>query len=165
MTPATRADAGLKVIVRYKLVKAVAEIVLGLLLLLTSARLLGDLRELALMLREHATEAWSLALAGRMVRAATGRHVAVVGVASLLDGVSSSVEGWALHRRYRWSRWLVVIATGCLLPFEGVELVRRVTAGRIAFLFVNAAIVLFLLRHRVAPRTQHVRWEFEPGHG
>ena len=53
-------------------------------------------------------------------------------------------EGWALHRRFRWAPWLVVVATGSLLPFEVVELVRRPHALRLAVFVVNLTIVCYL---------------------
>jgi uncharacterized membrane protein (DUF2068 family) len=142
---------GLRLIVGYKLVKALAELLLGVVLLFLGLAGLADhLQAVALSFRHHAAEAWSIALADRLVRAATERNLLVVALASILDGVVSSVEGWALHRRYGWSRWLVVGATACLLPFEVAALVRHLTAGRIALLSMNALIVVYLVLRRVA---------------
>jgi uncharacterized membrane protein (DUF2068 family) len=61
-----------------------------------------------------------------------------------LDGVLTLCEGWALHRRFAWSPWLVVVATGSLLPFEVVELVRRPHAVRLVIFVVNLTIVCYL---------------------
>jgi uncharacterized membrane protein (DUF2068 family) len=143
-----RGDPALRWIVGYKLVKAAAEIVIGLLLLLGSAQVIHELRELAASVRAHATAAWSIALAEWLVRAETGRNLAIVGAASLFDGAFSLVEGWALHRGFRWGRWLVIVATSGLLPFELVALLRHVTVGRLALLLANVLIVLVLLRRR-----------------
>lgn len=141
---------GLKLIVGYKFVKASAECLFaGVMLVLGTTNVTADLRAIALSMQHHATEAWSLALAGRFVQAATRRTVVVVVVAASLDGVLSYAEGWVLHRRYRWSRWLVVGATLSFLPFEIIELARRLSAGRVALLIVNVLIVVYLLRHRV----------------
>ena len=137
---------GLRLIVGYKMVKAVAEIALAV--VLVSVALAGGahvLREFAMRVREHATAAWSVALAQRLVRAATGRHLQVAALASLLDGVFSGIEGWALHRRFAWSRWLIVGATSALVPFEIVSLVHRHSAGRLALLCLNVVIVVYLV--------------------
>jgi uncharacterized membrane protein (DUF2068 family) len=145
------APVGLRLIIGYKFVKAAVELLPGALLLsLGAAGLTGDLKALALFLRHHATEAWSIALAERLVHVTTQRHVIVVAVAALLDGALTFIEGYALHRRYRWSRWLVIGATSCSLPVEVVALVLRPTGGRMLLLFVNVSIVLYLLKRRVA---------------
>ena len=138
--------SGLSFIVGYKLVKAVAEIVLAIVLVTVAfAGGAHALREFATRIREHATAAWSIALAERLVRAATGRHLQVAALASFLDGVFSFIEGWALHRRFAWSRWLIVGATSALVPFEIVSLVHRHSAGRFVLLCLNAAIVVYLV--------------------
>lgn len=142
------AGAGLGIIVGYKLVKAVIEITFGLAFLFLASRMTNELHQLALHFREHATAAWSIALAERLGRAATARHVHVVALASLFDGMLSVVEGWALHRRRRWGALLVIGATSCLLPFEIASLVRHVTGGRVVLLLVNALIVTYLVRRR-----------------
>jgi uncharacterized membrane protein (DUF2068 family) len=151
VTERLAADGGLKLIVGYKFVKAALELLPGALLLSRGAAgLTGDLQALAMFLRHHATEAWSIALAERLVHATTQRHVLVVAVAALLDGAFTFVEAYALHRRYRWSRWLVIGATSCSLPVEVVALVLHPTAGRMLLLFVNLLIVLYLLQRRVS---------------
>jgi uncharacterized membrane protein (DUF2068 family) len=68
--------------------------------------------------------------------------VLVVAVAVIVDGTVTLVEGWALHGRYRWSRWLVVATTSSLLPIEVVTLVRHPSAGRVMLVLVNALIVV-----------------------
>jgi len=142
--------AGLGFVVGYKLVKGAAQVLVGLsLLILPRAALTDELRAFALTLRHHATEAWSIAVAGRLLRATTARHLIVVAVAILLDGLFSLVEGWALHRRFRWSRWLIVGATSCLLPFEIVAIFRHPGLGRIALFVVNLLMIAYLARTTV----------------
>lgn len=147
----TEQALGVRLIVGYKLLKALAELALAALLL--SAGAAEEVRQLASALRDHATAAWSIALADQLVHVASGRHLMVVALASIADAIFSAFEGWALHRRYSWSRWLIVIATGCLLPFEVAALVRRFTAGRVVLLIINALIVAYLARRRVARET------------
>lgn len=143
------ADLGLRVIVGCKFMKSAVELAAGaLLLILPTARIQGALRILALGLGEHATEAWSRALAGVLVRATTPRHIELIAAALVLDGLISAFEGWSLRTGYRWGQWLVILATSAILPFEVVGLVRRFSAWRIVILLANGAIVMYLL-HRL----------------
>jgi uncharacterized membrane protein (DUF2068 family) len=138
---------GLSLIVGYKLAKAGVELLLGVLVLsLASAGHTHALHSVVTALRNHATEAWSIAAAQWLANAATGRHLRVVALAAFLDAVLSLVEGWSLHRRYPWSRWLIVGATSCLLPFEAVALVHHLRAGRVAIMVVNLLLVGYLIR-------------------
>ena len=57
----------------------------------------------------------------------------------------TALEGWALHRRFRWAPWLVVVAGSTLIPFEVVELARRPRPGRVAILVVNLVIIAYLV--------------------
>jgi uncharacterized membrane protein (DUF2068 family) len=139
--------------VAYKLVKAAIELLLGLILLVLVARVTHGLGDLVRGIRDHATAAWSLALADDLARVVTRRHVVVVALASILDGFVSSFEGWALHKRYAWSEWLVVAATSCFVPFELGALARHVTGGRVLLLCGNALIVAYLAR-RLSRRTK-----------
>lgn len=123
------APVGLRLIIGYKFAKAAVELLPGALLLsLGAAGLTGDLKALALFLHRHATEAWSISLAQHLVHATTQRNVLVVAVAALLDGALTLIEAYALHRRYRWSRWLVIGTTSCSLPVEVVACDSRADA-------------------------------------
>ncbi len=90
---------------------------------------------------------------------ATPRRLHLAAVALVLDAALTIVEGWALRRRHWWGPWLVVFASGGLLPFEVVQLVRHPHVGRLMVLVVNAAIVAYLVwrvrierRQATAPR-------------
>lgn len=149
-----RDAVGLRLIVGYKFVKAGAELLLGALLLsFAAAGLAEELRAVALSARDHATAAWSVRLAEWLMNTATARNLRVVALASLLDGAWTLFEGWALHRRFWWSGWLVVVATASLFPFEAIAIARHARAGRIAIMALNVVIVAYLVRSRVrAPR-------------
>ena len=67
-------------------------------------------------------------------------------VALLADGVVSLIEGWALLHGRWWGPWLVVVATGALLPWEIWELIARPTWIRGALFVINLAVVAYLLR-------------------
>ena len=112
-----------------------------------------SVREDIASLSRHVTSAWSLQVSGLVARAASPHTVELTIGALLLDGVLTLCEGWALHRRFAWAPWLVVIATGSLLPFEVVELVRRPDAVRLMVFVVNVIIVCYL----AARATREVR--------
>ena len=144
-------DLGLRLIVGYKLGEGAAQSILGVVGLSRAAALTDDLRRVAHFIRAHAVEAWSIKLAERLLALASDRAVRIAALALLLDGAVSFVEGWALHRRFWWSDWLVVAATAALLPFEAHALVHHATIGRLLLLVVNALIVAYLLARRLRP--------------
>jgi uncharacterized membrane protein (DUF2068 family) len=138
-------DAGVRLIVAYKLAKAVVQLLLATLLIgLGLSGYLDHARELALALRERLVHVWSLRAAELLLRALTGRALHWTAGALAIDGLISYVEGWALRRGYRWAPWLVVGATGALLPLELVELIARPWLSRACLLLLNAAIVIYL---------------------
>ena len=60
-----------------------------------------------------------------------------------------TVEGFGLWFQKRWAEWLTIVATTSFIPFEILEVIRRATAFRIAFLAANVAIVIYLVWRRV----------------
>jgi uncharacterized membrane protein (DUF2068 family) len=153
--PAGRA-LGVRLIVLYKAVKAVAEIALAIgLVALAAGGELDRVHELSHQLREHVASRWSLG-AGRALAALLSRrglHLVELGLA--LDGAISAVEGWSLWRGYRWGRWLVVFATATPLPLEVAEIARTHRLSRAVLAALNLAVVLYLARdlrrHEAAP--------------
>jgi uncharacterized membrane protein (DUF2068 family) len=53
-------------------------------------------------------------------------------------------EGIGLAMRRRWAEYLIVFATGLLIPYEAWEVVHKVTLLRVAGLALNIAIVAYL---------------------
>ena len=137
-------ERGLAVIIAYKLGKgglwlALAAAILVLMHMGLSHRLLG----LAAHLRLHA-RAWSLRLAELLVTAATRRGLWTITVALVADGSFSLIEGWALWTGQVWGKWLVVVSTGALLPFEVAAFVKHPHAVRAALFVLNLVIVVYL---------------------
>jgi len=71
-------------------------------------------------------------------------------------------EGTGLLFRKRWAEWLTIVATSSLMPFEVYELLKEFTAVRLLALFVNAAVVLYLVylvrqKGPGSPREESVR--------
>jgi uncharacterized membrane protein (DUF2068 family) len=141
-----RLATGVKIIVAYKSVKALIEVLLAVALpALILAGAAEHLHSLALALRHHMVSAWSMSLANLLVAVTTDRHLALTAVALALDGLLTFVEAWSLWRGYAWGAWLVVIATSSLIPFEIWELVRERRMGRLLLVIVNAIVAIYLI--------------------
>ena len=138
-------DRGLRLIIVYKLAKAAAEMLVAALLSVVLMTGHGDWGlDLAIALRRHVTGAWSLRLTELLVAAATPHTIELTIFALFLDSVWTLGEGWVLYRRFVWAPWLVVIATGSMLPFEVFELARRLRLGRLLIFLINVSVVWYL---------------------
>ena len=141
----TRA-AGLEAIILYKLIKAVAEALAGIAALVAiymGAEALAA--SLAQMLLDHATHEWALELAQLIEFAGTRHNLHLVVFAAFADAGLSAVEGLALRAGRWWAPWLVVVATGTLLPWEIAEIVRHPHWSRVLLLVLNLAMLIYLL--------------------
>jgi uncharacterized membrane protein (DUF2068 family) len=56
-----------------------------------------------------------------------------------------TVEGTGLILGYHWAEYLVIVATGSLIPFEIYEIARKFTLVRVALFIINVAIVIYLI--------------------
>ena len=145
---AHKRPAGLEAIIVYKLCKAVLEALLGVAAVILIAHgAEAGAATLAEVLLEHVAGGWALKAATLIVVAATSGHVKFIAVAAFADAVLSAVEGLALRAGRWWAPWLVVIATGALLPWELWELARNPKVGRAVILLANLAVVAYLLRN------------------
>ena len=144
---AVASPVGVSVIVLYKLAKAGVQLTLAaVLLVLMAAGLTNELHEFISRLAKHATSAWSIALAKALVQVTTKSGVYLATAALVADAGLSFFEGWSLHRRFWWAPWLIVIATGTLLPFELVHIVRHPHVGRVLLFVANLVVVAYLTR-------------------
>jgi len=148
-------ERGLVVIITYKLAKGGLWLVLAAVIAVMARMGLGDdLMGLAAHLRHHAG-AWSLELADLLMKAGTVRGLWIIVIALVADGALSLFEGWALVHGHWWGPWLVVVASGSLLPFELIAFVRHLHMVRLAVLLVNVAIVVYLARKALRERASH----------
>ncbi len=149
---------GIRLIVAYKAVKAVAEFGLAVVLAIAAARgEIDALRRLAVHLESNVAGRWSVLAGHALAKLVSQRGVHLVELGLALDGVSSAFEGWSLWRGYWWGPWVVVVATGSPLPVEIVEIVRKPTVVRAVIALVNVLVVAYLARrivHRRRERTQ-----------
>ena len=149
-------DEGVRLIVTYKVVKAAAQLLFALILFATVLTgHAGAIAELATFVRHHVSGAWAVKLASTLLTFVTPRHVALTALALLLDGVLGAVEGWALHTGREWGEWLVVVASGALVPYEAYELFEHPRAGRALLMVANIAVVAYLARRALRRRRAH----------
>lgn len=144
--PRAPRERGLRLIITYKLAKGVAQCLVAAALVAMMALGYGpEVVHLAAQVRHHASAAWSVRLANFLVALASPHRLWEVVLAFVLDGVFTIFEGVSLVRGWWWGPWLVVIATGSLLPFEIVALIEHRHAGRLVLLIINVAIVAYLV--------------------
>jgi uncharacterized membrane protein (DUF2068 family) len=135
-------------IIAYKLGRAILSVVGGVGgLVLVGSGLSEPLQRSAGVIHDHAVSALALWLTGLVVSAVEPKHLAIISVALVFDAALLFVEGWALYKGRWWGAWLVVVASGALVPFELVALVRHPAGGRALLVLVNGAIVAWLARH------------------
>jgi uncharacterized membrane protein (DUF2068 family) len=146
-------DPGVTAIIAYKLTKAWLEAGVGVLavyLLIRGAE--AGAASLAEFVLEHVARDWAVSAATLIVEGATSGHVKFIAAAAFADAALSAVEGLALRANRWWAPWLVVVATGSLLPWEVFELVQRPSWPRAVILVLNIAVVAYLLREVIRER-------------
>jgi uncharacterized membrane protein (DUF2068 family) len=142
-----RRDAGLRVITAYKLVKGCISLAGALALAVTIlTHHAHAIDSWATALAHHMTRAWSLELAHLLQGIVQPKRLWLATGALAVDGALTTIEGWALHHGKRWGEWLVVVASGSLLPFEIIAIARGVHVWRVAAFLLNAVIVWYLAR-------------------
>jgi uncharacterized membrane protein (DUF2068 family) len=55
------------------------------------------------------------------------------------------LEGTGLALRQRWAEYVTIISTSSLIPIEVYEIVKQYSALKVAFLLINAAVVVYLI--------------------
>lgn len=142
-----KTTVGIRVIIVYKSIKACVQ--LGLVLLIVALAPFGlteRLHEYAHVVRHHLTHAWSIRLADLLLRSATPHALKITLAALVGDGLLTTLEAWSLTHGHWWGPWLVVVATGSLLPFELVHFGHGPRASRLLLFAVNLLIVVYLAR-------------------
>jgi uncharacterized membrane protein (DUF2068 family) len=157
-------DLGVRLIVLYKVAKAVLEIAFAVgLVVLAATGEIETLRDLAHQLRENLASRWSLLL-GHALAALTKHRVHLLEIGLALDGVVSAIEGWALWRGYRWGAWLVVVATASPLPLEVVAIAHSHRPWRVLLAAVNIVVVVYLARQIARSRSAVAMAVAAPAH-
>ncbi len=137
---------GLRLIALYKFAKSILLVVAALALLqLLAPGAAARFGDWAARLPVAAERRLAVQLVGTLTGHGPGRLHLVAGM-SLAFATLFAAEGTGLWLRRRWGGYLTVIATGCGLPVECWELVRRPTWLAAGALLANAAILVYLVR-------------------
>lgn len=75
----------------------------------------------------------------------TDEKLWLVAVGCVAYSIVRFVETYGLWHARAWAEWFAFAAGSVYLPFEVYELIRKVTAIRLAILLLNLAIVLYML--------------------
>ncbi len=92
----------------------------------------------------------------RVIAAITGvdrTHLRAIEAGTFFYALLHLVEGTGLILERTWAGYLVVVATGSLIPFEIYEIFKRPTPLRFALFVLNVGIVVYLV---VALRKEHL---------
>jgi uncharacterized membrane protein (DUF2068 family) len=147
VNPTPEREPALRLIIAYKLARAVLALsAAAVLLAFVSSGHSELLRDWADALRHHIASHSASLLAQRLVSALTPHHLWLAAAALTCDGLLVLLEGWALWRGYTWGAWIVVLSTAALLPFEALGLWHHPRAGRLILLLGNLAVAVYLLR-------------------
>jgi uncharacterized membrane protein (DUF2068 family) len=72
-------------------------------------------------------------------------HLRALEVGTFFYAALHTVEGIGLILGYHWAEYLVIVATGSLIPFEIYEITRKLSLVRVAIFVVNVAILIYLV--------------------
>lgn len=146
-----KSDAtGYRAIVLYKTGKAIVQILVAIILaVLITSGAWHRAHELAEALRNHVVHHWSIKVAEFLLRSLTPHRLWWLVAAAAGDAMVSGVEGWAMARGYVWGAWMVVGATALLLPIEIIEIIHKITFGKVFLFVLNLVIVAYLVRRQL----------------
>ena len=84
-------------------------------------------------------------------------HLRAIEFGTFFYAALHTVEGLGLILGYHWAEYLVIVATGSLIPFEIYEIARKLSPIRVALFGVNVAIVIYLIFVLRKDRRERVR--------
>lgn len=67
-----------------------------------------------------------------------------IGMAAFCYGGVSLIEGIGLYLEKAWAEILTVVITASFLPWEVVEIIRRITWIRVSLLAINIVVLIYL---------------------
>ncbi len=152
-TPARAAGTarpiGMRVVIGYKMAKAVLMVVVASWLTATPSGAYQAVERLARDLAEAGA-------ASAHVGAWLEQHLSLRIVKHAMwlawgDALTTAAEAALLLQRKPWGEWIVTAGLGLLLPIELVALARRPSAAKVVALVGNGAVVAYLLRRRMPP--------------
>jgi uncharacterized membrane protein (DUF2068 family) len=72
-------------------------------------------------------------------------HLRALEAGTFFYAALHTIEGIGLILGFQWAEYLVIVATGSLIPFEIYEIARRFTPVRVGLFVLNVAIVIYLI--------------------
>jgi uncharacterized membrane protein (DUF2068 family) len=143
----------MRLIIAYKIVKAVAVLALACVLTFASGTAYGEARHLVHELAEHGGLLHRLS-------AWLDLHVTLGAVKTLrliawADGLLTALEAALLLSGKVWGEWLVVGGLAVLLPFEAHAVIVHHRVAHVIVLVVNTVIVVYLFRDQLARHRAH----------
>lgn len=154
MTKPAQQHAGLRIIAVYEMIKT-----LCLVLVAIAAFHLDHQQNFERLVHwlEHLSLADSNGLRWKLVGLlqdfGPSKFVAI-GLVALGYAVLFAIEGIGLWLGKHWAEWFTVIATGSLIPLELYETLHRFGWLKLATLVGNVAIIVYLVRIALQPRTR-----------
>lgn len=137
--------SGLAVIALFKLLKGLVLLLVGAgLLRLVDTDIVTFLAPLMDVLHLNVHSRLLSALVAK-VHALSPHSVLLMGYVSLLYAALLFTEGLGLWLEVAWAAYLTVISTSIFLPVEFYEVFRQVSVMHVAVLFINLAIVGYLV--------------------
>lgn len=152
----TRRPRALRLIALYKLVKAMACLLLAAAAFRLVQPAVADRLDDWLASLTWATQHGLIASLVDKLATFGPKQFRLVGAAALTYMGLYAVQGLGLWFGQRWAEWLVVIETGLLLPFEVWQLSKQVSMLKLLVFLGNVLIVLYLaylLRKQAANTT------------
>jgi uncharacterized membrane protein (DUF2068 family) len=64
---------------------------------------------------------------------------------ALIYSILRFVEAYGLWKARAWAEWIALVSGAIYLPFEVVELIRRLSLFHLSLLIVNLAVVLYMV--------------------
>lgn len=144
--PTLRRDGALSAIITYKLARAAGSLLTALsVLALSLTGITGQAERFLQAVHHDALNELSRTLSELALSALAPQHLLLVLGVLLVDATVLFLEGWGLQRGWRSAPWLVVVASGLLVPFELAAVLEQLTVMRVAVLGINLAIISYLL--------------------
>jgi uncharacterized membrane protein (DUF2068 family) len=136
----------LKIIALFKIAKGALLFALGFSLIVLNSRTnwmdaVSDWADDELLVVHSRTIHYLL---NQLQNALAGGHLRTTGLVALLFSAVLFTEGTGVYLQKRWGEFLMIFATGALIPFEGHHLWARPSFGAAVVLAVNCFIVWFL---------------------
>src|SRR5256712_9094155 len=145
----------LKIIALFKIAKGALLIGLGFSLIVLNSRTnwmdgISDWVDDELLVVRSKTLHYLL---NQLQYALAGGHLRATGLVALFYSAVLFTEGTGVYLQKRWGEFLMIFATGALIPFEIHHLWVRPSLGALVIMAVNCFIVWFL--YRVLRRESH----------